>query len=76
MLAKILGKPVEVQVAPTSAVVPTYTGYGMSADVAELVRQMYVGMAEGTVAFESRDGARHVRGKTDAEAVFRKLLGA
>lgn len=74
ILAKILGRPVEVQVGPTTAVVPTYTGYGISADVADLFRGMYVGMADGTVAFEGK-GTRLVRGSTDAETFFRKALG-
>ncbi|HEY8075761.1 MAG TPA: hypothetical protein VIF62_16660, partial [Labilithrix sp.] len=73
VLAKILGKPVAVQEAPTSAVVATYTGYGMSADVADLFRGMYVGFADGTVAWEGGK-ARHLRGKTDAETFFRRAL--
>jgi uncharacterized protein YbjT (DUF2867 family) len=74
ILSKIVGKPVAVQVGPTSAVVPTYTGYGISADVADLFRGMYVGMADGKVAFEG-NGARLLRGSTEAETSFRKLLG-
>ena len=49
-------------------------GDGISADVAELFRQMYVGIADGTVAFEGK-AARQVRGALDVEAVLRKLLG-
>ncbi len=74
VLAKILGKPVAVQEAPLSAVVPTYTGYGMSANVAELFRGMYEGFIDGTVAWEGGK-AQRVRGKTDAETLFRQLLG-
>jgi uncharacterized protein YbjT (DUF2867 family) len=74
ILAGIVGKPVTVQVGPTSAVVPTYTGYGISADVAALFQGMYEGMIAGKVAFEGK-GARLVRGSTDADTLFRKLLG-
>src|SRR5438270_255808 len=40
-LSKILGKPVEVTVAPLEAVVPTYTSFGISANIAGLFREMY-----------------------------------
>jgi uncharacterized protein YbjT (DUF2867 family) len=73
VLAKIFGKPVEVDVAPLEAVVPVYTSFGISADVAGLFREMYAGLASGHVAYEGK-GARAVRGKDDAETVLRGLL--
>jgi len=75
VLAKVVGKPVELQAAPTDAVVPTFTGFGISANIAELFRQMYVGIADGTVAFEG-NGARQVRGSIDAETFFRGALAS
>jgi len=72
ILAKILGKPVEVDVAPLDAVVPAFASFGFSASVAGLFRGMYEGIANGAVAFEG-EGARLVRGTVDAEAAFRTL---
>jgi uncharacterized protein YbjT (DUF2867 family) len=72
-LAKILGKPVEVEAAPLEAVVPAFTSFGISANVAGLFQEMYDGIAKGLVAPEGR-GARFVRGQVDAETVLRGLL--
>lgn len=74
IVSKIVGQPVAAEAAPLEAVVPAFTSFGISADVAELFRQMYAGIVDGTVAYEGK-GARHVRGATDAEAVLRRLLG-
>ena len=75
IFAKLAGKPVEVQAAPLSAVVPTYTGFGMSASVAELFRGMYEGIGDGTVDFDRGTGTRQVRGSVTAEQTFGHLLG-
>ena len=72
VLAKILGKPVEVAAAPLEAVVPTFTGFGISPNIAGLFQEMYGGIANGLVAFESK-GARLVRGNVDAETALRAL---
>jgi uncharacterized protein YbjT (DUF2867 family) len=72
-LAKILGKPVEVDAAPLEAVVPTFTSFGISANIAGLFQEMYDGIAKGLVVFEGK-GARFVRGQVDAETVLRGLL--
>ena len=69
---QIVGKPVEVDAAPLEAVVPAFTSFGFSANVAGLFQEMYAGIANGAVAFEGK-GARHVRGSVDAEAAFRAL---
>jgi len=71
-LTKILGKPVEVAVAPLEAVVPTYTSFGISANIAGLFQEMYAGTTNGTVAFEGK-GTRLVRGNVDAETALRGL---
>ncbi|WP_169927227.1 NmrA family NAD(P)-binding protein [Labilithrix luteola] len=73
-LSTILGKPLELDVAPLDAVVPVFTSFGVSVDAASLFREMYAGLQNGTVAFEG-NGARFVRGSTGAEAVLRGLLG-
>ncbi len=72
VLAKIYGKPVEVAVAPLEAVVPTYTSFGMSPNMAGLFQEMYDGITRGTVAFEGK-GTRLVRGAVDAETALRGL---
>jgi uncharacterized protein YbjT (DUF2867 family) len=72
VLGTIVGKPVEVDAAPLEAVVPAFTSFGISANVAGLFQEMYAGIASGAVAFEGK-GARHVRGSVDAEAAFRAL---
>jgi uncharacterized protein YbjT (DUF2867 family) len=71
-LSKILGKPVEVAVAPLEAVVPTYTSFGISPNIAGLFQEMYAGTTNGTVAFEGK-GTRLVRGTVDAETALRGL---
>lgn len=72
VLGKIVGEPVEVDVAPLAAVVPVLTSFGISANVAGLFQEMYAGIANGTVAFEG-NGARQLRGDVDAESAFRAL---
>ena len=71
-LARLLGKPVKVVEAPLEAVVPTFTSFGASEEIAELFREMYEGIARGTVAPEPGE---HVRGTTPLESTLRALLG-
>jgi uncharacterized protein YbjT (DUF2867 family) len=71
-LGKIVGKPVEIDTAPLEAVVPAFTSFGFSTNVAGLFQEMYAGIANGAVAFEGK-GARQVRGSVDAETAFRAL---
>lgn len=73
-LTKILGKPVTVVAAPLDAVVPTFTGFGMSTKMAELYREMYAGILSGRVAWEG-GSARSVRGTVTIEDTLRTLLG-
>ena len=72
--AKLTGKPVVAAEAPTSAVVPTFTGFGISAEVAELFREMYEGIASGKVAWEG-GAARAVRGSVEIDTTLSQLLG-
>lgn len=69
--AKLLNKPVKVAGAPTSAVVPTFTSFGISQNIAELFKEMYEGLASGKVVPEGRA----VRGTTSLETTLRALLG-
>jgi uncharacterized protein YbjT (DUF2867 family) len=70
-LTRITGKTVSAQENPESAVVPTFTSFGISKEMAELYRELYHGIHDGTVAWE---GKRLVRGTTTAEEVLRALL--
>ncbi|HEY3666969.1 MAG TPA: NmrA family NAD(P)-binding protein [Polyangiaceae bacterium] len=72
-LSKILGKPVKVAEAPLSAVVPTFTSFGFSQNVAELFREMYEGLANGKVSWQG--GTELVRGTTSLEDTLRALTG-
>jgi uncharacterized protein YbjT (DUF2867 family) len=72
-LARITGKPVAVQEAPLDAVVPTFTGFGMSESLATMYREMIAAVTSGLVAFEG--GHRRAQGTTSVETVLRGLLG-
>jgi hypothetical protein len=73
-----LHRPVKVAEAPLEAVVPTFTSFGISADVAGLYRDMYQALREGRLVFEGNGNkaVEHVRGKTTVEEGLRPLLGA
>jgi len=70
--ARLSGKPVAASEAPTSAVVPTFTSFGLSAEVSDLYREMYEGIASGKVAWEGRT-ARFVRGSVTIDETLAKL---
>jgi uncharacterized protein YbjT (DUF2867 family) len=72
ILGKIVGKDLQVDPAPTSVVASVLTGFGISANVAGLIQEMYEGIASGLVAHEGK-GARALRGSVDAETVFRAM---
>ena len=67
-LGQILGKPVTVQHAPLSAVVPTFKSFGFSDEAAKLFEEMYTSFSTGAIGYEHP--ASLVRGKiTLAEAL-------
>ena len=72
-LSRVLGRAVNVVEAPLDAVVPTFTSFGMSPNIAELFRQMYAGIADGKVAWEGNQEA--VRGTTSIDRTLRALTG-
>jgi hypothetical protein len=55
-------------------VVPTFTGFGLSKEAAELYREMYAGIISGRVAWEGGK-ARAVRGGVPIDDTLAKLLG-
>lgn len=71
--SRILGKPVKVVEAPLEAVVPTFTSFGISENVAGLYREMYEAIAQGKVVTEPGE---HQRGTTSLETTLRALLEA
>jgi uncharacterized protein YbjT (DUF2867 family) len=71
-LGRITGSPVRVEEAPLEAVVPTFTGFGMPKDLAELYREMLEGFRSGRVQFDA-DHPR-VSGTTSIETFLRGTL--
>lgn len=71
-VAKILGKPVQLVEPPLDAVVPTFTSFGISSDVAGLYRGLYEGIANGRVSFEGGK-AEARRGVITLEETLRQL---
>jgi uncharacterized protein YbjT (DUF2867 family) len=71
--SKILGRTIKAVLAPLEAVVPTFTSFGISQNVAELYREMYAGIASGHVAAEP--GNEKVRGATSEEETLRLSFG-
>lgn len=71
-VSKILGRAVQLVEPPLDAVIPTFTSFGISADVAGLFRGMYEGIRAGRVSFEGgRAEAR--RGSTSLEDTLQRL---
>lgn len=71
--SQVLGKPVQAVQAPLDAVVPTFTSFGISQNIAELFREMYAGIASGRVV--SEPGSERARGAVSLEDALRALLG-
>jgi uncharacterized protein YbjT (DUF2867 family) len=72
-VGRLLGKPVQLVESPLTAVVPTFTSFGISPDVARLFQEMYEGIASGRVRFEG-GSAEARRGSTSLEETLRPLL--
>jgi uncharacterized protein YbjT (DUF2867 family) len=72
-LSTVLGKPVQVVEAPLDAVVPTFTSFGFSSNIAGLYRDMHEGIFGGRVAPEAGNETR--RGSTSLEQTLRLLAG-
>jgi uncharacterized protein YbjT (DUF2867 family) len=69
--SRISGKPVRVAEAPLDAVVPTFTSFGASENIATLYREMYEALAQGRLVAEPGE---HLRGTTPLETTLRALL--
>jgi len=73
-LAQITGKPVTTQQFPLEGVVPTFTGFGMSTEMATLYKEMFEGVIAGRVAPVGGANTRVVRGNIGLDATLRALL--
>jgi uncharacterized protein YbjT (DUF2867 family) len=69
-LRQATGEAVTVVAAPLDAVVPTFTGFGISPAMAKLYREMYAAIISGRVAFEGTP----VRGTTTIQETLTTLL--
>jgi uncharacterized protein YbjT (DUF2867 family) len=71
-IGRIGGKPIRVEEAPLDAVVPTFTGFGLPKDLAELYREMIEAMVKGRVKFEGTH--RRVPSTTSIDTFLRGVL--
>lgn len=71
--AAVLGKPVKTVHVPEKGILPALAQAGLPAPMAELYREMSVGLEKGIVAWEGGK-ARQMRGKITLEAMAKKLL--
>ena len=75
IVSTLVGKPINPVYAPLDAVVPTFTGFGLSENYARLFVEMYAGFNSGRVTVEAGAG-RLVRGKTPIADVLRPMLAS
>ena len=71
-LGQILGKAVMAQHAPLSAVVPTFTSFGFSAEAAALFEEMYTAFAKGAIGYEHPE--QLVRGTVTLAEALRGMI--
>lgn len=71
IFSQVLGRPIQLVEAPLDAVIPTFTSFGFSANVAGLYREMYAAIADGSLVPEAGE---HQRGTTPVEETLRALL--
>ncbi|MDC8446776.1 MAG: NmrA family NAD(P)-binding protein [Nitrospira sp.] len=71
-LSQILGKTVTAQLAPLSAVVPTFRSFGFSDEAAKLFEEMYTAFSKGAIGYEHP--ANLVRGTVTLHEALRKMV--
>lgn len=71
-LSQILGKAVSAQLAPLSAVVPTFKSFGFSDEAAQLFEEMYTSFSKGTIGYEQP--ASLVRGTVTLSEALRGMV--
>ena len=72
-LSTLLGRTISVQPGPLEGVVPTFTGMGMPRGAAELFREMFAALNDGTVRRQGRPALRRL-GQLGAAEVMKGLL--
>jgi uncharacterized protein YbjT (DUF2867 family) len=70
--SKLLGRPIKAVEAPLDAVVPTFTSFGISQNIAELYREMYEAIARDRL---KAGPGEPVRGTVSLETTLRAMLG-
>jgi uncharacterized protein YbjT (DUF2867 family) len=73
VLSQRIGRQVQVVEAPLDAVVPTFTSFGMSTNIAELFRELYACIASGRMTWEG-GSAEAVRGEVTLAQALEPLL--
>jgi uncharacterized protein YbjT (DUF2867 family) len=71
-LGHILGKTVTAQLAPLSAVVPTFKSFGFSDEAAGLFEEMYTAFSKGAIGYEHPD--RLIRGTVTLQEAIRAMV--
>ena len=71
-LSSILGRTVRTMTLPNDAVVPTFTGMGISPDFSELFRRLYADINSGKVRWQNPETLR--RGQTTIEDALKRML--
>ncbi|HEY4158584.1 MAG TPA: NmrA family NAD(P)-binding protein [Polyangiaceae bacterium] len=72
-LSTLLGRKIPVAETPLDAVVPTFTSFGASQNIATLYREMFAGLRDGTVARETK-GTELIRTTTPLADALKPLL--
>jgi uncharacterized protein YbjT (DUF2867 family) len=72
-VGRVLSRPIQVVEAPLEAVVPTFTSFGISENVAGLYREMFQAVRSGKLAWEGGQ-AELVRGTTTVEQTLTPML--
>jgi uncharacterized protein YbjT (DUF2867 family) len=73
VFARVLGKPLELRVAPVSMMIDVLSSVGLSRDMARLYAEMTGTLNAGGMVHEG--GHRSERGTASVESVARQLLG-
>jgi uncharacterized protein YbjT (DUF2867 family) len=71
-LSSILGRTVKTMALPNDAVVPTFTGMGISPDFSELFRRLYADINSDNVHWQNLQSLR--RGQTTLEDALKRML--
>jgi uncharacterized protein YbjT (DUF2867 family) len=71
-LSELLGREVKAVPAPLEAVVPTFTGAGMSEDMAQLFHGLYTSISSGKLAWQGTHESQ--RGSTSITDALRTLI--